>query len=99
MPTVPKRVSVVRGHPCRGFARFGQLLIAGAVAIERLVLLVSGDSHDFRQPPHFPNGAQNLMAHEVPGLKRMHAVEVSVDADSPGAFAASWIWDPALAPG
>ncbi len=80
-----------------GFASFGQLLIAEAAAFEQPVLLIYGDSHVFRQSRPFPIGAPNLMALEVPGSKQMHAVEVSVDPDSPGAFAVTLVWNPALA--
>lgn len=70
------------GHS--GFGHFGPALQRLAAAYAKPVLLVFGDSHQFRVLRPFPKTAPNLTALEVYGAADMHAVEVSV---TPGAAA------------
>jgi len=79
-----------------GFKAFGEALKAEAAAFGKPVMLVYGDSHVFRQSRPFPDAAPNLMAPEVPGTSRMHAVEVGVDTAAPGVFSIGFLANPAL---
>ena len=82
------------GHS--GFAGFGAALKEQAAAFGRPVLLVYGDSHVFGQMRPFPIEAPNLMATEVPGAEAMHAVEITIDPESPGVFSVSLLENTAL---
>lgn len=79
-----------------GFAKFAQALNRNAVAFEKPVLLIFGDSHTFRIFRPFPTTAPNITALEVYGAKNMHAVEVSVDTDDPVTFGFRPIFNPAV---
>jgi len=70
--------------------------VAEAAAFGRPVLLIYGDSHVFRQHRPFPEDAPGILALEVPGASRMHAVEVGVTRDAPGIFSVAMIENPAL---
>ena len=82
------------GHS--GFAGFGAALKEQAAAFGGPVMLIYGDSHVFGQMRPFPAEAPNLMAMEVPGADAMHAVEIAVDPEAPGAFSVSLLKNPAL---
>lgn len=80
-----------------GFANVGQTLVRLAKAYGKPVLLVYGDSHQFRVLRPFPKTAPNITALEVFGEKDMHAVEVSVDLAESFPFAFRPVLNPALA--
>ena len=79
-----------------GFRTFGRALGKAAAAFGKPVLLVYGDSHVFRVTRPFRKTAPNLTALEVFGAKDMHAVEVTVDTSTPGAFGVTPLLNPAL---
>ncbi len=79
-----------------GFTSFGETLIEQATAFGKPVLLVYGDSHMYREGRPFADRAPNIMALEVPGEERMHAVEITIDPDTSGVFSSALIRNPAL---
>ena len=81
-----------------GFKRFGELLIRRSAEYKKPVLLVFGDSHNFRIFHPFPQRAPNVTALEVYGAGHMHAVEVSVDTNEDAVFGFKSIFNPALKP-
>ena len=84
-------------------ARMGDLLRTpydwsrDVAALKPTTLLVYGDSHTFSQSRPFPESAPNVMALQVPGEKRMNAVEVTIDPATSGVFSVTEIMNPALA--
>ena len=82
-----------------GFSRFGELLVRRAAEYEKPVLLIFGDSHNFRIFHPFPRRAPNVTALEVYGAAHMHAVEVSVDTNEDAVFGFKSIFNPALKSG
>lgn len=79
-----------------GFRRFGELLVRLAAEYGKPVLLIFGDSHNFRIFHPFPQRAPNVTALEVYGAAHMHAVEVSVDTNEDAVFGFRPIFNPAL---
>jgi hypothetical protein len=79
-----------------GFAAFGPALQKAAAAFGKPVLLVFGDSHEFRVFRPFPKSAPNVTALEVFGARDMHAVEVRVDTATRGVFSIAPLLNPAL---
>jgi hypothetical protein len=79
-----------------GFRDFGETLAEKAQSFGKPVLLLFGDSHEFRIFHPFPRSAGNLIAVEVYGGKRMHAVEVAVDPDTEAVFTVNPVQNPAL---
>ena len=77
-----------------GFKRFAQNLIAEANKFKRPVLLVFGDSHQFRVFRPFPKSAGNIVALEVFGKKHMHAVEILVDPEDAFPFSIRPVFNP-----
>ncbi len=80
-----------------GFANFGPALIEQAAAFGKPVMLVYGDSHVYRTSIPFPDTAPNVLAVEVPGEEKMHAVEVTIDPATKGVFSTMLIRNPAIA--
>ena len=79
-----------------GFKGFGETLIMQAASFKRPVLLIFGDSHEFRIFHPFPRSADNLTAVEVYGGEHMHAVEITVAPDAAAAFTFRPVQNPAL---
>ncbi len=79
-----------------GFTNFGEALIEEAAAFGKPVLLVYGDSHMYRQSIPFADRAPNVLALEVPGEERMHAVQITIDPDTAGVFSTTMIRNPAI---
>ncbi len=79
-----------------GFKDFGETLVAKAQSFGKPVLLLFGDSHEFRIFHPFPRSAGNLTAVEVYGAEHMHAVEVTVDPDKAAVFTVKPVQNPAL---
>ena len=79
-----------------GFKDFGETLVAKARSFGKPVLLLFGDSHEFRIFHPFPRSAGNLTAVEVYGAEHMHAVEVTVDSGKAAVFTVKPVQNPAL---
>lgn len=79
-----------------GYMKFGAKLIELSAAFGKPVLLVYGDSHVYSETRPFPLNAPNVLALEVPGEKRMDAVEVTVDTATSGVFSTVLVKNPAL---
>lgn len=79
-----------------GYMTFGAKLIELSAAFGKPVLLVYGDSHVYSETRPFPQNAPNVLALQVPGEKRMDAVEVTVDTATPGVFSTVLVKNPAL---
>ncbi|NJM83899.1 MAG: hypothetical protein HC844_16910 [Tabrizicola sp.] len=79
-----------------GFQNIGTALREEAAAFGKPVLLIYGDSHVYRSMRPFPDDAPNVLALEVPGEERMHAVEVTVDTATSGVFSTALIRNPAI---
>ncbi|HEX2114949.1 MAG TPA: hypothetical protein VHM01_11140 [Alphaproteobacteria bacterium] len=79
-PTMPR---------ASGFVRTVQAVERGARAFNRPVLVVYGDAHEF-EVARFRDTSRkpvpNVLALQVMGESRVHAVRVLVDPDSPGVF-------------
>ena len=80
-----------------GFKRFGDAFIRKAAAFKKTVLLIYGDSHKYQITRPLQKKAANLLALEVFGAKRMHAVKLMVDTKKPEVFAIQPIKNKALA--
>ena len=78
-----------------GFLNIAERLVREAIAFARPVLLIHGDSHNFRVHTPFRKRAPRLIAVEVFGADQMHAVEVSVATDDPAVFGFRPIWNTA----
>ena len=89
----PERETFARAS---GFKGFGEALITKARSFRKPVLLLFGDSHEFRIFRPFPRSAGNLTAVEVYGGEYMHAVEIAVDPDAAAVFAFKPVQNPAL---
>ena len=89
----PQRETFARAS---GFKRFGETLVAKAGSFRKPVLLLFGDSHEFRVFRPFPRSAGNLTAVEVYGAEHMHAVEIAVDPDTAPVFTVKPVQNPAL---
>lgn len=76
-----------------GFFNISELLVREATGFERPVLLIYGDSHNFRAHTPYRQRAPRLVALEVFGADQMHAVEVSVDTEDPAVFSFRPIWN------
>jgi hypothetical protein len=79
-------------------ASFGSIfeaLVVEAAAFGRPVLLIYGDTHNFRVHTPFRTRAPALVGLAVFGADQMHAVEVGVDTDDPAIFSFRPIWNPA----
>lgn len=81
-----------------GFLNFGTALVARAAAFGKPVLIVHGDSHQFKVYRPFPTTAANIMALEVYGETDMNAVEVVVNPDDPAVFSFTPIINPKPVP-
>lgn len=79
-----------------GFQNFGEALKTEAARFGKPVLLVYGDSHQYRQSNPFPATAPNLLALEVPGAKDMHAVKITANTQNAGMFSISLLRNPAV---
>jgi hypothetical protein len=81
-------------HPA--FANILEALVAEAATFGKPVLLVYGDSHNFRVHTPFRTRAPALIGLEVfGGDDQMHAVEIGVDTGDPAVFSFRPIWNPA----
>jgi len=83
-----------------GHAAWVKAFVDAAKDFGRPVLLIHGDSHVFRIDRPFKDDrrtVENIVRLEVFGAQEMHAVEVSVDPDSPDPFAFRPILNPYLA--
>ena len=76
------------------FANVFQALVMEAAAFARPVLLIYGDTHNFRVHTPFRLRAPGLLGLEVFGADQMHAVEAGVDTDDPAIFSFRPIWNP-----
>ncbi|MDX2156051.1 MAG: hypothetical protein SFW09_06015 [Hyphomicrobiaceae bacterium] len=76
-----------------GFTNVAELLVREANAFARPVLLIYGDSHNFRVHTPFRKRAPKLLALEVFGADQMHAVEVGIDSEDPAVFSFRPIWN------
>jgi len=79
-----------------GFKAFGETIITKARSFRKPVLLLFGDSHEFRIFHPFPRSAGNLTAVEVYGAEHIHAVEVTVDPDTEAVFTVNPVQNPSL---
>ena len=79
-----------------GFKGFGETLIMKAKSFRNPVLLLFGDSHEFRVFHPFPRSAGNLTAVEVYGGEDMHAVEIAVAPNTAAVFTFKPVRNPAL---
>lgn len=79
-----------------GFKGFGEILITKARFFGKPVLLLFGDSHEFRVFHPFPRSLGNLTAVEVYGAEHMHAVEIMVDPNTAAVFTVKPVQNPAL---
>ena len=77
-----------------GFRNIAEALLSEATAFGRPVLLIYGDSHNFRVHTPFRKRLPALIGLEVFGDDQMHAVEVTVDTDDPAIFSFRAIWNP-----
>jgi len=77
-----------------GFLNVSETLQREAAAFARPVLLIYGDSHNFRVHTPFRKRAPQLLGLEVFGADQMHAVEITVDTNDPGVFSYRPIWNP-----
>ena len=82
--------------PNSGYKRFAEALVAKARSFRKPVLLLFGDSHEFRVFHPFPRTAGNLAAVEVYGAEHMHAVEIAVDTATAPVFTFRPVPNPAL---
>ena len=89
----PKQETFARAS---GFKGFAETLITKAQSFRKPVLLLFGDSHEFRVFQPFARSAGNLTAVEVYGAEHMHAVEVAVDPDTAAVFTFKSVQNPAL---
>ena len=89
----PKQETFARAS---GFKGFAETLITKAQSFRKPVLLLFGDSHEFRVFQPFARSAGNLTAVEVYGAEHMHAVEVAVDPDTAAVFTFKSVRNPAL---
>ncbi len=76
-----------------GFRNIAEALVAEAKAFLGPVLLIYGDSHNFRVHTPFRKRLPTLVALEVFGADQMHAVEVLVDTNDPAVFSFRPIWN------
>jgi Calcineurin-like phosphoesterase len=77
-----------------GFRNVAEALLREALAFARPVLLIYGDSHNFRVHTPFRRRAPGLLALEVFGADQMHAVEVTLDTNDPAVFSFRPVWNP-----
>jgi hypothetical protein len=77
-----------------GFLNVTEALLREAKSFDRPVLLIYGDSHNFRVHTPFRKRAPQLLGLEVFGADQMHAVEVIVDTDDPAIFSYRPVWNP-----
>jgi hypothetical protein len=78
-----------------GFRNVAEALVEEARTFDRPVLLIYGDSHNFRVHTPFRKRAPKLLGLEVFGDDQMHAVEVTVDTEDPAVFSFRPVWNPA----
>ena len=76
-----------------GFANVADALVQETKAFGRPVLLIHGDTHNFRVTTPFRKRAPAMLALQVFGADQMHAVEITVDTDDPAVFAFRPIWN------
>jgi hypothetical protein len=77
-----------------GFRNVSEALVEEARNFDRPVLLIYGDSHNFRVHTPFRKRAPKLVGLQVFGDDQMHAVEVAVDTDDQAVFSFRPIWNP-----
>jgi hypothetical protein len=77
-----------------GFRNIAETLVQAATVFARPVLLIYGDSHNFRVHTPFRKRLPTLLGLEVFGADQMHAVEVTVNTDDPAVFSFRPIWNP-----
>ena len=82
--------------PDSGFKGFAETLVRKAKFFEKPVLLLFGDSHEFRVFRPFPRSAGNLTTMEVYGAELMHAVAITVDPATTPVFTFDPVQNPAL---
>lgn len=76
-----------------GFLNVAEALQREAAAFARPVLLIYGDSPNFRIHTPFRKRAPQLLGLEVFGADQMHAVEITVDTDDLGVSSYRPIWN------
>lgn len=76
-----------------GYVNVAERLLQEARAFAKPVLLIYGDSHNFRVHTPFRKRAPALLGLEVFGADQMHAVEILVDTDDPAVFSFRPIWN------
>lgn len=79
-----------------GFRKFGRALRDATAEYGKPVLLVHGDTHEFRVRRMMPDRAPDLCVLEVFGHEDMHAVEVVVDPSQSRPFTIAPVANPAL---
>ena len=89
----PQRETFARAS---GFKRFGETLVRKAKFFRKPVLLLFGDSHEFRVFHPFPRSAGNLTAVEVYGAELMHAVAITLRLRPAPMFTFAPVLNPAL---
>ena len=77
-----------------GFRNIAEALVAEVKSFLGPVLLIYGDSHNFRVHTPFRKRLPTLVALEVFGADQMHAVEVHVDTNDAAVFSFRPIWNP-----
>ena len=82
--------------PHSGFHRFGPALQTAAATYGGPVLLVFGDSHQYKLFRPFPKSAPNVTALEVFGAKNMHAVQIQVSPGGSAPFGFRPVYNDAL---
>jgi len=90
------RAGTEEWSPRSGHGGFGRALQRAAAAFGKPVLLVFGDSHEFKVFRPFPKTAPNVTAVEVFGGREMHAVAMTVDTGAAEPFAIAPLKNPAL---
>lgn len=78
-----------------GYANMADALVQETRAFGRPVLLIHGDTHNFRVTTPFRKRAPSMLALQVFGADQMHAVEITVDTDDAAVFAFRPIWNKA----
>ena len=89
----PKQETFARAS---GFKGFAETLITKAQSFRKPVLLLFGDSHEFRVFQPFARSAGNLTAVEVYGAEHMHAVAITLRLRPTPMFTFSPLLNPAL---
>ena len=81
-----------------GFGNFAGALVKKAAEFGKPVLIVYGDSHQFKVTRPFPTTGANILALEVYGETDMNAVEVTVKPDDAAVFSFTPVINPRPVP-